>query len=112
MLFGDPLCRVELVRKIPRKIVWDGMADAPSDVGAQGDPAHGLDTAGDAHLDGTDSDEIVHEVIRLLGRPTLAVHRRSGDLVREPLVEPGHPGDIEALFASLGHTPADDLFDH
>ena len=111
MLLGDPLSRVELVGKIPGKIVWDGMADAASDVGTQWHPAHGLDTASDADVDGTDPDEVVHEVIGLLGRAALAVHRRRGDLVREACVEPGHSGDVEALLARLGHTPADDLFD-
>ena len=82
-----------------------------SDVGPKWHSAHGLDTAGDADLDGTDPDEVVHEVVGLLGRAALAVHRRGCDLVREALEEPGHPGDVEALLARLGHAPADDLFD-
>ena len=109
VLRGDALRRAELVGHVPGKVGRAGTPRTVHDVGPQSHPAHGLDAAGDPHLDGVGGDEVVHEVVGLLGRAALAVDRRRRHLVGEPLLEPRRPGDVGGLLAGLGDAAADDL---
>ena len=54
-LGGDALGRAELVGHVPGEVVRARRPGAVEDVGPEPDPAHGLDPAGDADVDGADA---------------------------------------------------------
>ena len=51
------------------------------------------------------------EVDRLLGRAALAIDRGGGGLHREPGLEPGVAGDVDALLPELLDAAGDDVLD-
>ncbi len=76
VLLCDPLRRCELIGHVVGQVRGDRAPDAGTDVGTQGDPAHRLHAAGDAHVDRIGGDQVVDEVVGLLGGAALAVDRR------------------------------------
>ena len=106
VLLRDPLSCRELVGHVPGPVVTTGSTGAAVDVGTQRDPTHGLDTAGNAHVDGPGLDEPGDEVVGLLRGPALTIDRGAGDLIGKPGPEPGVAGDVSPLFAGLGDAPA------
>ena len=82
-----------------------------SGVGAEADPAHRLDTAGDADVDGAGRDQPGDQVVGLLGAAALAVDGGGADLLGQAGRQPGHAGDVVGLLAELRDAAADDLFD-
>ena len=111
VLLGDPLGRAELVGHVPGELLRTRPARAVEGVGPEADPAHGLDAAGDAGVDGVGADEVGDEVVGLLGRAALAVDRGGRHLVGQALAQPGRAGDVGGLLAGLGDATADDLLD-
>ncbi len=115
-------------RVMPRRLAirsaavnWSGRSmshdSAPQDgavrtrVGAQPDPAHRLDSARDADVDGTRRDQPGDQVVGLLAAAALAVDGRGADVLGQPRDEPAHPGDVVGLLAVLRDAAADDLLD-
>jgi hypothetical protein len=74
----------------------------------QPDPAHRLDPAREADIDGVGGDQAGDEVVGLLGGAALAVDRDGAHRVRQPGCQPGIPGDIRRLLARLGHAATHD----
>ena len=109
---GDPFGRRELVGHVVGQIFGDGPTHPGGGVGPQRDAAHDLDPAGDAGVDGTRGDQVVDEVIGLLGGTALTVDGGGRHLVGQPGQQPGGAGHVEALFARLGHAPAHGLLHH
>ena len=61
-------------------------------VGAQADPAHRLDAAGDADVDGAGRDQAGDQVVGLLGAAALAVDRRGADVLGQARRSASPPG--------------------
>ena len=80
-------------------------------VGTQADPAHRLDPAGDADVDGARGNQSRYQVVGLLSATALAVDGRRAHLFGHSRRQPGDPGDVVGLLAELGHAAADDLLD-
>ena len=81
------------------------------DVGAERDPAHRLDAAGDAGVDGAGGDERGDEVGGVLGRAALGVDGGGPGALGEPRVQPGPADHVVGLLAGLGDAAADHLVD-
>ena len=80
-ILRDPLGRLELRRRlIPRPVRRLEKAGAVDHVRTQADVAHHLDPAGDADVDAARLNQRVHQVVRLLARAALRIHRRAGGL--------------------------------
>src|SRR6185437_6945243 len=95
----DPLRGDVLVRQIDVPGTGPGPAHVPADVGAQRHPAHRLHPTGDAGLDRTGRDEAGDQMHGLLRRAALGVEGEAADLVGQPRVQPGGPGDVAGLLA-------------
>lgn len=75
------------------------------------DPAHRLDAARDADVDGVGGDQARDQPVGLLAAAALTVHRRRTDVLGQPGHQPAHPGDVVGLLPELGDAAADDLLD-
>ena len=112
VLGGDALGRRELVGHVVGKIFGDGPTDPGGRVGPEWHPTHDLDPAGDAGVDGASGDQVVDEVIGLLGGAALAVDGGGRHFIGQPGEQPGGAGHVEALLAGLGHASAHHLLHH
>ena len=81
------------------------------DVGAERDPRHHLDAAGDAGVDDAGVDEPGDEVGRLLRGAALRVDGRACRLLGEAREQPGPAYERAGLLAGLRDAAADDLLD-
>ena len=70
-----------------------------------------LDAAADGDVMDAGGDQRGGEVDCLLRRPALAVDRGRRGLDRQPGLEPGVAGDVDALLAELLHAAGDDVLD-
>ena len=107
----DAIRAGELVRQVHVPAVRARDAGSAEHGGAESDPAHHLDPARDAGVDGAGGDEPGDEVVGLLRRSALAVDRRHTRRLRQPGVQPGVAPDVARLLAALRHAPRDDLLD-
>src|SRR5699024_642381 len=107
---GDPLGGEELIGQVDVEVVRVRTARFTAGR-TEEDSTHALDAAGHAGRHRSGSDEGIHQVHRLQRGPTGAVDCGGCGLVRQAAVEPGGARDVVRLFARLGHTAADDLFD-
>jgi len=80
-------------------------------VRAEADVAHHLDAARDTRVDRAGADERGDDVVGLLARAALRIHRRAAGAPALVAVEPGDARDVVRLLASLGHAAADHLLD-
>src|SRR5207302_8205357 len=114
-LLRDGFGRLELVQeRVALQVLRrDGPAEAELllEVGADRDPAHGFDPAGDDDVDQAALDQARGQRERLLGGATLSVDCGGGNLLREPRRQPGRAADVERLLSDLPDTPGDDLLD-
>ena len=108
---GDPLGRPELVGHVPGELLGTGSSRPVEGVGPEAHPAHGLDPAGDADVDGVGADQVGHEVVGLLGRAALAVDGGGRHLVGKALAQPRGAGHVGGLLPRLGHATSHDLLD-
>jgi hypothetical protein len=106
---GDALCRAELVGHVGGIALRARDPRAVEHVHAETHSAHGLDAAGDAHVDGTRRHQPGEEVVRLLGGAALAVHRGGRRLEGQAGAQPGVAGDVRGLLPGLGDAATDDL---
>ena len=109
VLGSDALGCGELVGHVVAQVFGDGPSDTGGGVGSQRHPARRFNAAGDADIDGPGRHQVVDEVVGLLGRSALAVHRGGGHFIGETVEQPGRASDVESLLPSLGHTTADHL---
>ena len=80
-------------------------------VGAEADPAHRLDAARDADVDGAGRDQAGDQVVGLLAAAALAVDRGGADVLGQAGSQPAVAGDVVGLLAGLRDAAADDLLD-
>ena len=73
--------------------------------------AHCLDSAADAGIDGACRDQAGDDVHGLLSRPALGIQGQAPGVVWQARMQPGGPGDVARLLASLSDAAASDLLD-
>jgi hypothetical protein len=106
---GDAFGGGELIGHVDVPGLGADLRTIRAGVGAEPDPAHRLDTARDADVDGAGGDQPCDQVVGLLGAAALAVHRGGADMLGQARGQPPHPGDVVGLLAVLGDAAADDL---
>jgi hypothetical protein len=108
---SDPLGSAELVGQVDRPVVRPWRADVDAHVAAQRHPAHRLDAARDADVDGAGRDLRGDEVHGLLRGAALRVDGHAAGLMWQAGVQPGGAGDVVRLFARLRDAAAEHLLD-
>ena len=107
---GNPLSCGELIGHVEVPRLGPDLCAVRSGVGAQADPAHRLDAAGDSDVNSTGGDQSGDQMIGLLGAAALAIHGGSADRLGQARGQPGDPGDVVGLLPVLRHAATDDLF--
>jgi hypothetical protein len=107
----DPLGGAELVRQVDRPVGGPRRPDVDAEVAAQRHPAHRLDPARDADVDGAGRDLRGDQVHGLLRGAALRVDGHAAGRGRQAGVQPGRAGDVVGLLARLGDAPAEHLLD-
>ncbi len=108
---GDALGGLELVRHVDVPGLGPDCGAVRPGVGAQAHPAHRLDPAGNADVDGPDRDQAGDQMVGLLAAAALAVDSGGADMIGKAGGQPRHSADVVGLLPELRHATADDLFD-